>query len=304
MSVSQENERDQLLQQSVKYAKDLAEIYSQEKEKRRELEKLNTELKKEICSRQKAEHELILAREKLEERVMQRTSELSEMNRSLVTEIAERKKAEQIALEQLDQKDALLSEIHHRVKNNLQIISSLLTLQEMRVQEKPVLMILNDCQNRIRSMALIHERLYQAKDLNRIEFSDYLEDLAVELLRSQCTNSRINLISDLDSVQVGVKTAFPCGLITNELVSNSIKHAFDEDCEGLVKLSLKKDNESGFILRISDNGKGIDESLAPDKSKTLGLKLVKNLVERQLKGQLNICGKNGTEITISFQEPK
>lgn len=304
MSFSQENERDQLLQQSVNYAKDLAKIYSQEKEKRRELERLNQELKKEISFRQKAEHELILARDKLEERVIQRTIELSKVNQSLVNEIAERKNAEQRALEQLEQKDALLSEIHHRVKNNLQIISSLLTLQEMRTENQKALNILTDCQNRIRSMALIHERLYQAKDLNRIEFSAYLEDLAVELLRSQSTNSCIKLISDLDSVQVGVKTAFPCGLILNELVSNSIKHAFEEGCEGSIRLSLKKNNDQCFELKVSDSGKGINEGAIPGESKTLGLKLVKNLVERQLKGELNICGNNGTEITITFQAPK
>jgi two-component sensor histidine kinase len=224
------------------------------------------------------------------------------MNQSLSKEIQERKGAQQKVLEQLQEKDALLSEIHHRVKNNLQIISSLLMLQELRTEDQTTLEILGDCQNRIRSMALIHERLYYARDLSRIDFHSYLEELAVELLRAQATDSRIRLVSDLDEVVVGVKTAFPCGLIVNELVSNCVKHAFNSSMDGEIRLSLKHDPDEGFELKVSDNGKGLPEDNDFSETPTLGLKLVRNLAEKQLKGKLSIGGDKGAEIRLTFPD--
>jgi two-component sensor histidine kinase len=292
---------EQLVSQSVKYAHDLAEIYSAEKAKRKELEALNKDLQREVRSRKMAEEELLMAQERLEERVRQRTKQLTQMNESLTREIRERKAAQLKVLEQLHEKEALLSEIHHRVKNNLQIISSLLMLQELRTEDENTLEILGDCQNRIRSMALIHERLYNTQNPGGIEFHSYLEELAAELLRAQATDCSIKLIPDLDPITVGVKIAFPCGLVVNELLSNCVKHAFRENENNEIRLSLKRNTGGAIELIVADNGVGMQEVEGVKEPSTLGLKLVRNLAEKQLKGKLLVDGSNGLKVTLTFR---
>jgi transcriptional regulator of acetoin/glycerol metabolism len=166
-------------------------------------------------------------KEELEHRVIERTAALSKVNDDLRNEIAERKKAEEQINASLQEKVVLLREIHHRVKNNLQVISSLLNLQSGYIEDKRSLEIFRESQNRVRSMALIHEKLYQSKELNKIEFSEYIKSLTKDLFNSyNVDNNRIILKSDFDGIYFEIDTAILCGLIINELVSNSLKHAF------------------------------------------------------------------------------
>lgn len=210
-------------------------------------------------------------------------------------------------LEELEQaeeekkKGLLFKEIYHRVKNNLQIVISLLNLQSQKIKDNKVRDIFKDSQNRIKSIALIHERLYKTKDLAGINFKEYIEDLTNNLFHSYGVNPARNLKIDIDNVVMNLDTATPCGLIVTELVSNSLKHAFPQSHEGNILIRLKSNNNNNFILTISDNGIGIPEDIDFRKTKTLGLQLVANLVG-QLKGTIELDRSSGTEFKITFNE--
>jgi PAS domain S-box-containing protein len=254
-------------------------------------------------ARLKAEAALREAHQGLEARVAQRTEELVEANTRLEQEIAHRRLAEERIRRSLQEKEALLQEVHHRVKNNLQIISSLLALQRTHVRDEQTLGILKDSQSRIRSMAFIHEHLYQSQDLARIDFSEYIKDLIGALLQSYSeTGARVSLELKVDSVFLGVGTALPCGLIINELVSNCLKHAFPEGREGEIRVELFRIGPHGYELTVADNGTGLPEGLDYRKSNSLGLRLVTNLTELQLHGSLDVSRAAGTEIKIVFQD--
>ena len=222
---------------------------------------------------------------------------------STLIDITERKGAENKIKASLKEKEVLLREIHHRVKNNLQIISSLLSLQSRHTRDEGVINVLKDSQNRIASMAMIHEKLYTKRDFANIDFSDYIKDLITSLYRTYGVNSeKVLLEMDVKDISLGLDTAIPCGLIINELISNSLKHAFYDCAEGRIKISLKKKGRDEVELVVSDNGTGFPEGLDPDSTETLGLHLVKILVEDQLKGRLRFERKNGTVFKIRFQE--
>lgn len=240
-------------------------------------------------------------------------------------EITRRKEAEEGIKASLREKEVLLKEIHHRVKNNLQVVSSLLYLQSERISDPAVLGMLQDSRSRIRSMALVHERLYQAQDLSRIDFSAYVLDLANHLLGSYCLNpSAVTLEVIADDVVLDVNTAVPCGLIINELVSNSLKHAFpshstvEADClasagghrEGgpwrttdsgtdKIRIELRMDADGQLQLLVADSGVGFPETLDFHNTESLGLLLVNSLV-RQLRGTAELNRQNGTEFKIMF----
>ncbi len=247
---------------------------------------------------------LKIARDELENRVHERTSALVETNETLTTEIIERKKIEESLNYSLAEKDVLLKEIHHRVKNNLQIISSLLFLRSINIKEEHTVSILQDSQNRIKSMALVHEKLYQSKDLARIDFREYIIKLSSYVYDTYKSNQfNIEFKYDLDEIFMPIDIAVPLGLILNELLTNSIKYAFREE-----KLSNEngnfihlKTNRSGSItiLEVSDNGVGMPKNFVLEDSESLGLKLVTNLVN-QLEGQLNIASSGGTKFTITI----
>jgi PAS domain S-box-containing protein len=220
-------------------------------------------------------------------------------------DISERKAAEQRIRASLREKEVLLKEIHHRVKNNLQIISGLLTIKSHNLKDPEVVEMFQDCRNRIRSMALVHEALYRSGDLARIELKDYLERLAQGLVgtyRRQGDNIRFR--ADLANYTVGIDTAIPCGLIISELLSNSLKHAFKEKREGAISLVFRVMENQEMELAVRDTGSGIPEHYNPHKSQSLGLRLVYDLVERQLGGTISLNRERGTEFIIRFKELK
>ena len=222
---------------------------------------------------------------------------------AVVEDITERKNNEELLKNSLKEKETLLKEIHHRVKNNLQIISSILNLQSENVSDSEALSLFYDSQNRINSMALIHERLYRSSEFEYVDFSTYIEDLTNYLINSHHTelsNIRVNL--DIEKINLNIDTAVPCGLIVNELMINSVKHAFPNNSDGKIEIKLSENNNGkNYHLSISDNGIGIKDNIDISKSNTLGLQLVYNLAQ-QLDGDLLIDNSNGTKFDLYFNQ--
>lgn len=199
----------------------------------------------------------------------------------------------------LKKKDLMIKEIHHRMKNNMQIISSLLSLQGDYVDDLKILNILKESQTRVRSMSILHEKLYQSEDEYWINTSDYINRLVQNLFKTHTIEGgMITPIIDVDNVKLNIKTAVPCGLIINELLSNSLKYAFPQEREGEIHISLKaKDNK--FKLIISDSGIGLPEDLDFRNSESLGLKLVNSLTH-QIDGKIELDRSQGTKFKITF----
>jgi PAS domain S-box-containing protein len=199
------------------------------------------------------------------------------------------------------EKEILLGEIHHRVKNNMQIVSSLLKLQGKKISDSNVRQIFEECNNRINVISHIHEILYQSKDFSGIIFSEYIENLCKNLYQLYGINSnRITLNLDTEALTFKIGVAIPCGLIINEIVSNSLKYAFSDSQSGEIKILLKKIKDKKVYLSIQDNGIGLPRDIDFRTLNTLGLNLAKNLTEHQLHGQFNIISDNGTKIEVSF----
>jgi PAS domain S-box-containing protein len=218
-----------------------------------------------------------------------------------VQDITKRKWAEEQIKAALGEKEILLREIHHRVKNNLQIISTLLYLQSGYVKDKEALEMFNESLNRVKSMALIHEKLYQFEDLGKIDFAEYIRNLTTDLFHSYGVNQDdIKLKIPIHEILLNINTAIPCGLIINELVSNSLKHAFPDGREGKICIDLHYlVTDNIFTLTVSDNGIGFLKDLDFRKTETLGLQLVITLVE-QLKGTIELDRNAGTEFKVTF----
>lgn len=218
----------------------------------------------------------------------------------IIEDITERVNAEKELRDSLDEKEILLREIHHRVKNNLQIISSLLSLQKIKVDDKETVDILMECQGRVRTMAMIHENLYQSKDISTINFEDYLKKLLYHIFNSYQAGGAVNLKMNIEFSNMGIETAMPCGLIINELATNSIKHAFPETNNGNINIELKYNGEE-YVLTYSDDGIGLPKNLDPKKSKKLGLMVV-NTLANQLNAEMEIDGSKGTKYVFKFRE--
>lgn len=236
----------------------------------------------------------------LENRVKERTKELENALDSLKKENKFRKDAELAISKSLHEKEILLKEIHHRVKNNLQIVSSLFFFQSKQISDLTTLEMFRDGQNRVKSMALIHEKLYQSGDLANINFKDYVKKLTNFLFQSYgVSQSKIKLKNYVQQVELGVDTAVPCGLIINELISNSLKHAFKENDTGEIRIDMGFDENNKLLLIISDNGNGMPEDFNVDQSDSLGLRLVNNLTV-QLNGKVEFLNNNGTTVRFVF----
>lgn len=220
-----------------------------------------------------------------------------------IRDITDLKNAEKRLKKSLKEKETLLKEIHHRVKNNLMIISSLLNLQSHYIKDKEALDVFRESQNRAKSMALIHERLYQSTDLKNIDFGDYIRSLTTDLYHTMVSDPvRVKLDLDLEDVKIDINTVVPMGLIVNELVTNSMKYAFPTDETGYIKVELHRENEN-ILLKVSDNGVGFPENIDYKNTSSLGLQLVKNLIT-QIDGEIELDKSQGTTFTISFKEPK
>jgi PAS domain S-box-containing protein len=212
----------------------------------------------------------------------------------VIRDITERQRTEEQLRAALQEKEVLLKEIHHRVKNNMQVVSSLLHLQASLLPDDSSRMMFCESQQRVKTMALIHERLYQSDSLMNIEFKEYVEHLVHDLYRSYAPpGTQIKFSIDIAEIQLGLDTAIPCGLIINELVSNAIKHAFpDGTGQVLIQLQCYREHEYEFV--VADNGCGMQEDFDIEHRNSLGLQLVKGLVEEQLEGtfglQQNIPG--------------
>ncbi len=247
-----------------------------------------------VTERKKAEEELKRYRAHLEELVAERTDELRR-------EIAERKMAEEKIRTSLREKELLIKEVHHRVKNNLQVICSLLNLQSDYIKDDKAIEIFRESQNRVKSMAIIHEKLYKSKDLASIDFADYARALAADLFKSyRSTSGRVQLRMNVQDVFLGIDTAIPLGLIINELLSNALKHAFPEGRDGEIQIDLLRKG-AGFELVVGDNGIGFPEDLDFRNTESLGLQLVVTLTD-QLKGTIELDRTRGTEFRIAFSE--
>jgi PAS domain S-box-containing protein len=204
----------------------------------------------------------------------------------------------------LKEKEFLIREIHHRVKNNMQVIISLLSLQSGYTDDRNTKDILGGCQNRVRSMGMIHESLYGSTDLSSINFTDYIKRIISELFISYGvdTNS-IKGQANLEGISLGIDTAIPCGLLINELISNSLKHAFPEGRSGKIYVDFHRDETDRFILTVRDSGIGFPDELDFRNTKTLGLNLVNTLVQ-QLDATIELHKNGKTEFIIKFSQLK
>lgn len=217
-----------------------------------------------------------------------------------VQDITDRKIAEEKLKESLEEKEMLLKEIHHRVKNNLMVISSLLDLQSQYIKDKEALDIFKESQNRANSMALIHERLYRSTDL-KIDFGEYIQSLATDLFRTYVQDpGRVLLNIDVKNEMIDINTTVPLGLIVNELLTNSMKHGFPSGVRGEIYVDFHKEGDI-FILIIGDTGVGFPKDLDFRNTKSLGLQLVNNLT-RQIDGEIKLNTDHGTEFEITFEE--
>ena len=225
-------------------------------------------------------------------------------------DITERKQAEEAlrASEEqlrssLKEKEILLSEIHHRVKNNMQVISSLLKLQSAQIEDKKYTDMFKDSENRIKSMALVHETLYQSKDFANVDFNGYVEAITNHLIRNSATHpDKIKLKREIEDITFGLDHAIPCGLIINELITNSLKYAFPKGREGEIKVTFRSINHDEIELTVSDDGIGIPGEMDIREAESLGLQLVHILAEDQLEGTLELDRDGGTAFRIRFKE--
>jgi PAS domain S-box-containing protein len=217
-----------------------------------------------------------------------------------IMDITERRKADDEVKKSLIEKENLLKEIHHRVKNNMQIISSLLSLQTHYVDDD-VVKVLEGSQKRVKSMALVHEKLYHSQSLSKIDMADYIQSLASDLFFSYLVKEgQIKLITEIDKIEFNIETAIPCGLIINELVSNSLKHAFPNERKGNINISLKPKTDQ-YELIIMDDGIGLSKDFELKNIDSLGLQLVNSLIH-QLDGEMEIDHNQGTKFIITFKE--
>ena len=219
---------------------------------------------------------------------------------SIIRDITERRRAEEIIQASLREKEALLKEIHHRVKNNLQVTSSLLRLQAAAINDDAVRAMFEETENRIRSMALVHEKLYQSSNLSRIDLGDYIRSLGELLFRSSAISPDTVRLEVSGSTFLSIDTAVPCGLIVNELLSNALKHAFPGGREGLIRVTLDERPGRLIALDVQDDGVGLPPGFDSDRTGTLGLMLVQGLVQ-QIDGTMSMKSEDeGAGFLIVF----
>ena len=222
-------------------------------------------------------------------------------------DITVQKAAEVTMKELLVEKEVLLKEVYHRVKNNFQVVTSLLNLQVRNIKDKNTQQMLMESRDRVRTMSMVHERLYQSKDLSKLHLAEYIQTLTRNLIRSYSTSVKhVSLITNIEDITLGIDQAIPCGLVLNELISNSLKYAFPKKWKGKAELHItfqkKSKDKSEIELTVRDNGIGIPETVDIEKTNTLGLHLVDILVKDQLQGTVKLQKKDGTQFKILFKK--
>ena len=248
----------------------------------------------------KAEQVILCANEDLERKVVERTDALIRANKELIVEIEAHGRAEAELLRSLEEKDVLLREIHHRVKNNLQIIISLINLQSQSITDGNVLGSLRDCQSRVRAMALVHERIYRSHSIAEINLKDYLEYLAKQILQIyDIRQHRIEITVNMDDLTVDIDTVIPTGLIMNELITNSFKHAFPDGQKGMIFIECTPQGTDRIRIVYHDTGTGIPAGFDWKQAESLGLQLMNNLVD-QLQGTIELVPGEGTTFIIEI----
>lgn len=221
-------------------------------------------------------------------------------------DISDLKIIEQKFLDALHEKEVLLRELYHRTKNNMFLISSMLSLQASHQEDEKIYRVLKDLEDRIHAMALVHEKLYESNNLYSIDLKEYFVDLTDLIWSSYAvTDRRTELHLDLESVHVKIDEAIPCGLILKELITNSLRHAFCDgnDVDGMIEVRLKKLADGTIDFLVRDNGKGVPEGFDFRSQNSLGLRTIIRLVEHQLKGQIDFSVESGVQCWIRFQEP-
>ncbi|KWT85554.1 histidine kinase dimerization/phosphoacceptor domain -containing protein [Candidatus Magnetominusculus xianensis] len=241
-----------------------------------------------------------------EDAALKHTKELTEKYEKLQMELSRRNIIEDRMGTTVKDLNMLLKEVHHRVKNNLQIISSLISLQSEAITDEYLLTIFKDTQTRIRAMALIHDKLYKSTNMSMLNFSEYIQDLMAELYATyEHYISGVALKVDIDpDLDIDIDIAIPCGLIINELITNSIKYAFPDRHDGIIKVSFDRHENGKYTFSVGDNGVGCPAGINFKTTKSLGLQLVNDLITRKLKGTIDIDAENGTKYYMEFYRPK
>jgi len=257
---------------------------------------------RDITERKHAEKVLKKDHDELEKRVQQRTAELSRLNDQLKIEIEDRKHAEKQIRASLMEKEVLLSEIHHRVKNNFEIISSLLDISSMQAEDTENQNLWGDARARIHSMALIHDQLYQSDRFDRIHMGRQVQNMLEYLSHIYAGNGRkITSVIEPSDVYLSINQAIPCALVLNELISNAFKHAFGKKKKGTIRVSIATPHNTTVLIKVMDDGDGIPEKADCAPRTGLGLKMARHLVSGQLNGEMHIRNHRGTEISIRFK---
>jgi two-component sensor histidine kinase len=220
-----------------------------------------------------------------------------------VLDITERKLAEEKIQVSLQEKETLLQELYHRTKNNMQVIASYLQLQAANTKDEKFDRIVADLVSRIQAMSLVHQKLYRSKNLSRIDMKDYITDLVINILSYfKVSRDQVAIRFDLEPIEALIDIAIPCGLVINELVSNALKYAFPGRRKGELLIELHRNVSGEIVLKIGDNGIGIDAGVDMRSLKSLGLQTVFNIVERQLGGSVFCSLPDGLKWTITFKD--
>jgi len=285
----------------------------------KKLKSSNIKLEQEIQNRQRFETKLKKHKEQLEKMVAQKTAELmstnealreieqskleeaERMRRALLSILEDEKLAKKKIEASLQEKEVLLREIHHRVKNNLQIVSSLLQLQVGYATDEKNVRMFNECQMQIRTMAMVHEKLYQNENMSIVDFGDFVKSITENLFQFYPNSlGRIRFAVEIENIFISIDRAIPCGMIINELVSNSFKYGFPGESTGEIGIRLKSVAQKGFELTVYDTGIGIPVNVDYRQTETLGLQLVTILTEDQLQGRIELDTSDGTKFRIQF----
>ncbi len=257
-----------------------------------------------LLARLRTHLELSRLRSRLEQQVEERTDELRQANERLQIELAELQRAENQLSEALKEKEALLRELYHRTKNNMQVIASLLSLQTSYVADEQVSRVFKDMENRIRAMALVHQKLYQVGNLSSINLGEYANDLAILLVKSyEVSSDKIKLVVEAEDINVLLETAIPCGLILNELITNALKYAFPGDRAGDLYMRVRK-AEAGMVeMEVADNGIGVAADFDFRENGKMGVQTVFIIAENQLGGEVTVQSRQGVAWLVRFKNP-